>query len=77
MRDLWGWGRILPTGNVNGALTTFGSIERLRKQVTLSIPQCCVDLDYNGLFRTELGDGLIDSAEYEQNGTLKLNLIYE
>ena len=77
MRDLWGWGRILPTGNVNGASTTFGSIEKLRKQVTLSIPQCCQDLDYNGLFRTELGDGLLDSAEYEQNGTLKLNLIYE
>jgi hypothetical protein len=56
---------------------TFDSIEKLRKQVPLSIPQCCQDIDYNGIFRTELGDGLIDSAEYEQNGTLKVNLIYE
>jgi len=78
LRDLWTWGRILPSGNVNGTLTAFDSIEKLRKQVTISIPQCCVDLDYNGLYRTELGDGLIDSADYEsQSGTLKLNLIYE
>jgi hypothetical protein len=78
MRDLWGWGRILPTGLVNNSLTTFGSIARLKKQVPLPIPECCQDLDYNGNFRTELGDGIIDSAEYEANtGMLKVNLIYE
>ena len=78
MRDLWKFGRILPTGKVNNFTTTFSSIEKLRKQVTLSIPQCCQDLDYNGIFRTDLGDGLIDSAEYEANtGMLKVNLIYE
>ena len=78
MRDLWTYGRILTTGNVNGVLTTFGSIERLRTQKELSFPQCCTSIDYNGLFRTELGDGLIDSAEYEsETGNLKVQLIYE
>lgn len=77
LRDLWGWGRLLSTGNVNGNLTTFGSIERLRKQVELTIPQCCLQLDYNGLFHTDLGDGLLDSAELDENGNLKMNLIYE
>jgi hypothetical protein len=78
MRDLWTWGRILPTGNVNGVLTTFGSYEKLRKQVELSIPQCCQDLDYNGIFHTDLGNGLIEAAEYDsKTGELKVNLKYE
>jgi len=78
MRDLWTWGRLLPTGNVNGVLTTFGSYQKLRKQVELTIPQCCQDLDYNGLFHTDLGNGLIDNAEYDgKTGDLKVNLKYE
>jgi hypothetical protein len=78
LRDLWTFGRLLPEGYVNGALTTFDTIEKLRKQITLSFPQCCTDIDYNGLFRTELGDGIIDSAIYESStGMLKINLIYE
>jgi hypothetical protein len=77
-RDLWTYGRLLPSGNVNGVPTTFDSIERLKKQVELSFPQCCTVIDYNGLFRTDLGDGLIDSAEYEsETGNLKVQLIYE
>jgi hypothetical protein len=78
MRDLWTYGRLLSTGKVNGVQTTFDSIERLRKQKELSFPQCCQTIDYNGLFRTDLGDGLMDSAEYEaETGTLKVQLIYE
>lgn len=77
-RDLWTWGRLLPTGLVNGAPTNFDSIERLKKQVELNIPQCCDVIDYNGIFRTALGDGLLDTAEYEsKSGNLKINLIYE
>lgn len=78
LRDLWTWGRLLPTGKVNGADTTFDSIERLRKQVELTFPMCCQDVDFNGLFRTELGDGLLDTAMYEANtGMVKINLLYE
>lgn len=78
LRDLWTWGRLLPTGNVNGTLTTFDSIDRLKKQVELSFPQCCTVIDYNGIFRTPLGDGLLDTAEYEsKTGNLKVQLIYE
>jgi hypothetical protein len=78
LRDLWTWGRLLPTGKVNGADTTFDSIERLRKQVELTFPMCCEDVDFNGLFRTELGDGLLDTAMYEANtGMVKINLLYE
>jgi len=77
LRDLWGYGRLLPTGLVNGNETTFTTIERLRKQPTISIPMCD-DMNYNGIFRTELGDGLLESAEYEaKSGMLKMNLIYE
>lgn len=78
MRDLWGWGRLLPTGNVNGVATTFDSILKLKQQKEVSFPQCCNDIDYNGLIRTDLGDGIIDSATYEsKSGTLKANIIYE
>lgn len=78
MRDLWTYGRFIQTGYINGVTTTFDSIIKLKQQVELSFPQCCQDLDYNGLYRTELGDGLIDSAEYEaKSGNLKINLIYE
>jgi len=68
----------MTTGKVNGDTITFDSIERLKKQVELSFPACCQDIDYNGIFRTELGDGIMDTAEYEaQTGTVKINLIYE
>ena len=78
MHDLWDYGRILPTGNVNGKPTTFKTVEKLRKQKEISFPVCCTDFDYNGLFRTQLGDGIIQSAEYEaKSGTLKANIIYE
>lgn len=77
-RDLWTWGRLLPEGKVNGIDTTFDSIDRLKKQVEISFPQCCQDIDYNGIFRTPLGDGMLDSAEYEsKSGNLKVQLIYE
>lgn len=77
-RDLWTWGRLAETGQVNGVDTTFDSIERLKKQVELNFPQCCQDVDYNGIFRTPLGDGLLDAAEYEaKSGNLKIQLIYE
>ena len=77
-RDLWTWGRLLPTGNMNSVATTFSSIERLRKQVEITIPQCCQVIDYNGIFRTPLGDGLLDKGSYEaKTGMLKMNLIYE
>ncbi|MFA5715345.1 MAG: hypothetical protein WC998_06380 [Candidatus Paceibacterota bacterium] len=77
LRDFWTWGRLLPTGNVNGVATTFDSYEKLRKQVELTIPQCCLQLDYNGIFKTELGNGLMESGELDNKGNLKLNLIYE
>ena len=77
MRDLWTWGRLLDYGNVNGVMTNFNSIQRLRKQVELSFPQCCQVIDYNAIFRTPLGDGMLDTAEYDETGNLKINLIYE
>ena len=77
LKNWWTFGRLLPQGMVNGVLTDF-EVEKLRKQVELNIPMCCQDIDLNGLFRTELGDGWMDSGEYEaKTGTLKLNLIYE
>ena len=77
-RDLWTWGRLLPEGKVNGVDTTFDSINRLKKQVEISFPQCCDEVDYNGIFRTPLGDGMLDTAEYEsKSGNLKVQLIYE
>ncbi len=78
LKSFWTYGRTLRDGEVNGTLTTFETVKRLKKQVELSIPECCLDLDYNGLYRTELGDGWISEAEYiAKSGTLKLNLIYE
>lgn len=78
LRDLWTWGRLLPTGNVNGVATTFDSILKLKEQEEVIYPQCCEVIDYNGLVRTELGDGMINSAKYvSKTGNLKLNLIYE
>jgi hypothetical protein len=76
LRDFWGWGRLLPTGNVNGALTTFGSYDRLRKQVELTVP-LCITVDFNGYFKTGLGNGLLESGEIDCKGNFKLNLKYE
>lgn len=78
MRDLWTYGRLLPSGKVNGVSRSFNTVARLRKQIELTIPLCCQDIDFEGLFRTELGDGILDSGEYEaKSGNLKMNLIYE
>jgi hypothetical protein len=77
LRDLWTWGRLLSIGNVNGVATTFGSYEKLKKQVELSIPQCCQDIDYNGIFHTDLGNGLMESGELDERGNLKISLKYE
>lgn len=76
--DYWDYGRTLPTGYVNGKLTSFITVEKLRQQEELTFPMCCQDIDFNGVFRTPLGDGIIDKAEYEaKTGNLKINLIYE
>lgn len=78
LRDLWTYGRLLSSGKVNGVATNFYTKEKLKKQPEITFPLCCTILNYNGLFRTELGDGEIESGEFEsKSGNLKVNLIYE
>jgi len=75
----WKYGRPLPTGKMNLANTIFEGIEKVRKQVPISLPMCCPEFEANfnpnGLIRTQLGDGEIEEATYEEpSERLTLNL---
>jgi hypothetical protein len=72
------WGRIQPTGNMNGADTNFDSWIRTRRQEPFSIPLCCDDtIDYNDLIRSKLGWGKLETASFNtQSEKIKLTLLH-
>lgn len=64
-RDYFTFYRYLPSGDLNDVATVFDSTRPIKKQENLTFPICCLD-DYDpaDLIRTEIGDGVLDSAEY-------------
>lgn len=73
----WTWERLFPTGKMNGNDISFDSFEFKRIQTALNVPACC-DIDMTGLIRTGLGEGLLESAEYEsKSGMMKIIVKHE
>lgn len=78
-RDYYKHGRVIRQGYLNGALTTFLSTVKSKKQNKITIPLCCGDeFDPNDLIKTTLGDNAsVGSAQYDlQSETLELELMY-
>lgn len=58
--------RYLDAGNLNGAATVFNSTRPIKKQEGVIFPLECLDsFDPLQLVRTELGDGRVETAEYD------------
>ena len=80
-RLFWKHDRQLPTGNMNGALTTFYSSKKIKEQQANII--YCTTLNPNGGIITELGEdyfggerGEIKKAVIKPYGEINLTLIY-
>lgn len=69
--------RPLLSGNMNGEAVTHESSARIKRQ-KLEHSLCCGEEIVNGLVTTELGDGLIESADINlKTNRVELSLLYE
>ncbi|NCT92949.1 MAG: hypothetical protein GXC72_00870 [Chitinophagaceae bacterium] len=78
-RDFYRHGRSIKQGYLNGALTTFLSTIKSKKQDKIIVPLCCgEDFNPNDLINTTLGSNAsVRSATYDlQNETLEVELLY-
>jgi hypothetical protein len=66
-------------GYLNNAYTTFESVIPTIKGAKIAIPHCCDErLNLNDYFVTALGNGIVDTANYDLGEEmLELNLMYE
>lgn len=76
----WKSNRYLSTGMMNNVAVTFtDTLRKLKKQKALEFPYCVENFEslVNDLVRTTMGDGEIESAEYNiKSGNVKIELAY-
>jgi hypothetical protein len=72
-------GRVLLSGNMNGATTSFFTALATRKQVPVTFPLCCADnFDPDQLIVTGLGNGKVESAELSiEDNFITASLYYD
>ena len=71
--------RYSDTGKLNDSPIIFKSVKPIKKGEELIIPYCCDDVfKPNDIIKTELGDGIVESATLKLNdNTLRLKLAYD
>jgi hypothetical protein len=71
------WGRVLDSGTMNGINTMFFSIFKQKKQVPITIPYCCTEINPYGTIKTFLGTGdLLTMEENLYTGMVKIEVIH-
>jgi hypothetical protein len=80
--NYWRDDRHMRDGTMNKVSTIFTNVKKLRQQIPIMLSMCCADFftifDPNALVRTQLGDGEIDEATYEEpSERLTLNLKHD
>lgn len=64
-------------GGEGGVPDYFESVRKIQIQEEIYFPDCCLDTDLNGLFRTELGDGEFESGSWDPDtGMMTIKLKY-
>jgi hypothetical protein len=72
------WNRVLDTGIMNGVSTPFFSAIKTKKQIPITIPYCCLDIDDNSRIKTFLGTGILLTMEENlYSGTTKIEVIHD
>lgn len=73
------WDRVLPTGVLNGKLTTFKSVLKTKKQISLSVPACCNTFSPYARYITSVSSkGSLDTMEITlKDGLAKLDILHE
>lgn len=70
-------GRVMPSGLLNGRTVEFESVVRTKKQVDITVPACCQQVDPTGKFITsESNDGRAAQITYEFDGSVTFAVVH-
>lgn len=77
--DYWKYDRLFPEGYMNEVLTSFFSVQLLKKRATITIPFCCDEsINVEDLVTTEYGPAVIQKVSFDPyRGIAQMELIYE